>query len=276
MKYSRYITGIYNYCDYWCERCAFTRRCRNFAMGKELEQEDAGVAGDSDSTQKAFWDKLAAQIRETSIVGEATVGADEVRFDPDLDVDLETGAETRRQAVRSHPLVLLSQTYREKASAWLETADVDLKTAAEELLQSARTPFREDDAEEEAREIGDLIEVVTWYHTLIPSKLSRAVHGLIDIYPAEGEAGDIIRASRRDDANGTGKLALVSIERSMAAWIRLREVVPSREDDILEMLALLGRMQQGIHASLPGVKAFIRPGFDQDLRSINASGEVRP
>ncbi len=23
----RFITGIYNYCDNWCARCAFTARC---------------------------------------------------------------------------------------------------------------------------------------------------------------------------------------------------------------------------------------------------------
>ena len=28
-----FIPGIYNYCDRWCERCAFTARCMNFAMG---------------------------------------------------------------------------------------------------------------------------------------------------------------------------------------------------------------------------------------------------
>lgn len=23
----RFITGIYNYCDYWCARCPFTQQC---------------------------------------------------------------------------------------------------------------------------------------------------------------------------------------------------------------------------------------------------------
>ena len=263
MKISRYITGIFNYCDYWCERCAYTQRCRNFAMGKEMEQEDAGDGGKEDATRKVFWDKLAGQLRETSVAGEVTEWVDEVHLDTDLEIEYEERAETRRQTVRSHPLVVLADTYREKASTWLETADEDLKRVASELLQSARSPFGEADAEEEAREIGDLIEVVTWYHTLIPPKLSRAVSGLTESNELEGEAGRIVRASRREDANGSGKLALVSIERSMAAWARLREIVPSREDDILDMLALLGRLQQGIHATLPGVKAFIRPGFDE-------------
>lgn len=48
-----------------------------------------------------------------------------------------------------------------------------------------------------------------------------------------------------------------------AAWLRLREILPPREGEILELLALLARLQQGLHAALPGAKAFIRPGFDE-------------
>ena len=44
MSNNRYIDGIYNYCDYWCARCAFTSRCRNYAMGQELEREARGEA----------------------------------------------------------------------------------------------------------------------------------------------------------------------------------------------------------------------------------------
>lgn len=28
----RFIPGIYNYCDRWCERCPFTMRCMLYAM----------------------------------------------------------------------------------------------------------------------------------------------------------------------------------------------------------------------------------------------------
>jgi len=69
MKSSRFITGIFNYCDYWCERCAFTRQCRNFAMSKEEEHEAAGVFDTTEATRKAFWDRLAFKLREASIVG---------------------------------------------------------------------------------------------------------------------------------------------------------------------------------------------------------------
>jgi len=33
----RMIPGIYNYCDRWCERCAFSRRCRVFRDVRVME-----------------------------------------------------------------------------------------------------------------------------------------------------------------------------------------------------------------------------------------------
>jgi hypothetical protein len=57
-------------------------------------------------------------------------------------------------------------------------------------------------------------------------------------------------------------VTLVAIERSIAAWLRLRDILPSHESAILNMLAMLDRMRRGIRAALPGAEAFRRPGFD--------------
>jgi hypothetical protein len=39
-----FIVGIFNYCDRWCERCAFTSRCRVFADVAEMEaSHDPGL-----------------------------------------------------------------------------------------------------------------------------------------------------------------------------------------------------------------------------------------
>lgn len=59
---TRFIVGIYNYCDYWCEHCAFTRRCRNFADKSELEREADGSPPVDDATNAAFWNRLAVKL----------------------------------------------------------------------------------------------------------------------------------------------------------------------------------------------------------------------
>ena len=50
----RFISGIFNYCDRWCERCPFTSRCLNYAMG----QEEFGGLESQDLDNQVFWDKL--------------------------------------------------------------------------------------------------------------------------------------------------------------------------------------------------------------------------
>ena len=57
----RFISGIYNYCDRWCERCPQTSRCLNYAMAEE-EFADPKT---QDIQNEAFWEKLAEIFRDT-------------------------------------------------------------------------------------------------------------------------------------------------------------------------------------------------------------------
>ncbi|MEF8943679.1 MAG: hypothetical protein V5B78_12905, partial [Desulfohalobiaceae bacterium] len=56
-----FIPGIYNYCDRWCERCAFTSRCMNFAM----EQELFSGQQDQDLRNAEFWDSMSEILEAT-------------------------------------------------------------------------------------------------------------------------------------------------------------------------------------------------------------------
>jgi len=56
--------------------------------------------------------------------------------------------------------------------------------------------------------------------------------------------------------------AWLEIERSIAAWLKLRDILPAKEDAILAMLAVLDRMRRRIHIDLPDAVTFRRPGFD--------------
>lgn len=264
----RFITGIYNYCDYWCERCAFTKRCRNFVSGRAERRSRPGNVEplpDADATNAAFWDELAERLRETAIFGKQ-----EAFDEPQDDVVADDGPgdtwlareEAPRKEQKCHPLAILSRDYMMRVHEWLKTADGDLKAVARRLLEDAGNRFAADGIEEEARDIGEMIEVVAWYHTLISAKLGRAVHGLLERDDVEGEFTEIIAQSRNSDANGSGKVALVAIERSIAAWLKLRDIMPSQEDTILAMLSMLDRMRRRIHIDLLDSVTFRRPGFD--------------
>ena len=267
MAKERFITSIFNYCDYWCERCAFTRRCRNFSMGREMERQARGEKPEDDATRQGFWNRLADQLVVEKMKGRDADWTDDadIDFDAEPDPEYEKREESRRKAVDEHALTKTAEAYMMKVHKWLETADKDLKSVAKEMLEAAGNKFETSDPEEDALEIGDMIEVVAWYHTLIPPKVGRAIGWLIgeDDEGGEGEVAEMIRESRLSDANGSGKVVLMAIERSIAAWVRLRDILPGQEDTILEMLVLLDRLQRGINTALPGAKSFIRPGFDE-------------
>ena len=56
------ISGIYNYCDRWCERCPLSSRCLLYAT----EQEDDDDSRESrDIQNEAFWRKLSSIFQET-------------------------------------------------------------------------------------------------------------------------------------------------------------------------------------------------------------------
>ena len=232
-------------------------------MGRDLERETQGIKVCEDATHQAFWERLAEELREAAMAGRAGDWVEDSGIEDGVEIDpeIERQMEAHDKAVEKHPLVGTAGAYMLKTAAWLKDADADLKRVGQELLQAAGNPFSEDDLEEQALSIGEMIEVVAWYHTLIPSKIGRAVGGLV-----ESEDRDSLSARfRLEDANGTGKVVLAAIERSAAAWVTLRAILPQREDEIIEMLALLSQLQRGMHATFPGAKAFIRPGFDERL-----------
>src|SRR4029453_13286853 len=55
------ISGIYNYCDRWCERCPLTSRCLVYAT----EQDDGDSSLAQDRSNDAFWRKLGSIFQET-------------------------------------------------------------------------------------------------------------------------------------------------------------------------------------------------------------------
>ena len=56
-----FISGIYNYCDRWCELCPFTSRCLNFALGEEQFADPEA----RDINNEAFWQKLTETFQVT-------------------------------------------------------------------------------------------------------------------------------------------------------------------------------------------------------------------
>ena len=57
----QFISGIHNYCDRWCERCAFTARCQTYALEGEQDERSGPAEGLND----AFWKRLETSLQKS-------------------------------------------------------------------------------------------------------------------------------------------------------------------------------------------------------------------
>lgn len=237
----RFIPGIYNYCDRWCERCPFTGRCMNYALAQE---EPFGDSESRDVENEAFWDKLGETF-------DATIGRlDEAAETMDLDIDEEDFDESLREEDQIHEAAH-SQPFRRTAMRYIDVVEQWLRSHEGLVGDVPRGETGDNGAT-----LRDCLDVIRWYQHQIWVKLCRA-------------AGSAIRASMedmedmQDDANGSAKVAILGIERSLAAWATLLKHFPDHEDAIFAM-GTLKRLIRQAEAAFPNARAFRRPGFDTE------------
>lgn len=237
---STLIPFIHNYCDRWCERCYMTARCAVYESLDELTPEQ------KDIHNKAFWDHLSNQLQESISLLHTWArehGVEDRGTPSDKEHEIERALE--RELHQLHPIVHLSLQYADQVSAWL-------KIHADELLSThAVTP------PSGRTEVKDCIEIVQWYEIFIHVKLMRAISGLHEKKQSKNKPHGFL------DAEGSAKIALIAIERSMQAWHRLLNYIPGQEEDILNFLLQLKKISVLTEELFPDARNFVRPGFDE-------------
>lgn len=246
-----FIPGIYNYCDRWCERCPFTYRCLLFATEKRQFPDSES----RDITNKKFWDKLSEMMRLSLEVLE------EMAEEQGIDLDAtDTGAVVReerkkRKEAENHAAAQRAKNYTEQTRLWFEKAEPLFKEKQEQLIQKARMELPGEDPSGDAVGIQDLVDVIRWYQNQIYVKIMRALHGRMDDdFP---ELDPV-----QNDHNGSAKVALIGIDRSIAAWCGLLQHFPEQEDAIFPLLVTLEQTRKLVEETFPKARAFKRPGFD--------------
>ena len=248
---SRFISGIYNYCDRWCERCPFTSRCMNYALSKdEFDSPES-----KDMTNQAFWDNLHGIFQVTlEMVKETTkeMGIDLNAIDHE---EFAKQQEIVHKIVNDQPRTQAAFAYADMVDKWFDSNEDLLKNKAEELLTLAQAEIPGARLDEDALRIQDYLEIVRWYQHQIYVKTCRASSGMV-----RGELEDVEYFP--EDANGSAKVAIIGIERSIAAWGGLLDQFPDQENPILDVLVALKKLLRQVDAAFPDARAFIRPGFD--------------
>ena len=273
-----YIPGIYNYCDRWCERCPFTSRCLTYSMEQEQRRERPEGEDNMGAALKTVSQnfKLALEMVKEDCEQR---GMDFDQIQKQAQEDARKGREAnrqRRKKRRVNPLVKGAEKYWKGVDKWFKSHQKTLKAKGSELVSMLKmelpgqTPQQ---IEAVAKDLNDAIDVIRWYQYFISAKLYRAVGqdeddddlGLVDEDPNEIEDAEVRQAvidARDNDANGSAKIALIALDRSLQAWSRVRNHLPRAGDEIIDFLVQLDRLRKGAEASFPGARTFVRPGFD--------------
>jgi hypothetical protein len=243
------ISGIYNYCDRWCERCPLASRCLLYAT----EQEDEDNSPESrDIQNEAFWRKLSSIFQETrEMVMEwaEKEGIDLNEFKEEDELQLRK----KRRQVDNHSLARAGKNYANSASDWFREFD--------QLVEVSDLAATDADIEE-AERLVDAREIIHWYQYQIAVKTMRALSSRIDELAEE-------RDEFPKDSDGSAKVALLGIDRSIAAWRLMQLSVPERAESIVPLILQLERLRHRTERQFPSARDFIRPGFDEVLGNAN-------
>jgi len=250
----KFIPGIYNYCDRWCGRCTFTSRCRNYEGVGKLSTEQLDI------NNKAFWDTISSNFVKGIELLHKAAAEHGIDLNKPFTKEEETNYKQRetllRTTAKQHPLSKLCKQYQAIARPFAKKSEgfVDkTRELVDHLHLGLKTP---EDVVYTVADIGDCFEVIQWYLFFIDAKLQRSLHGKIGGEDWETENGF------QKDSEGSAKIALIAIEKSIGAWSRLYELMPSSEDVALDALSLLVQLKEKTSAEFPQAMQFKRPGFD--------------
>lgn len=247
-----FIPGIFNYCDRWCERCELTHKCANFA----LTTVDGINEEDYENTNDKFWQKFGEIMHTTlEMVKEFAVneGIDLDNIDYDAIKERE---EKIHQKARETNISKMSKKYIDLVGLWFdESKDVFIKKE-QQLISEYEMDLPKSDPDGEANILEDAISVIMWYKFQIHVKIMRAVSGVMEDEDLNEEY------NFPKDSDGSAKVALIGIDRSISAWEKLLAHFPDEEDSILKILVLLVKLRRAVEKTFPNARSFIRPGFD--------------
>jgi len=250
-KNPKFISGIYNYCDRWCERCEFTSRCMNY----DICEEKFGSPESKDISNKAFWDKMQEVFSVTlEMVKESVekMGVDLTSSDYE---EAEKHEKRVHEFSKNQPYGKAAFEYIDMVTKWFDSNKELFEEKSQELLTHLEAEIPGTKPVDEAIRIKDCLEVVHWYQYQIYVKLCRAASGMI-----QGKLEEIEYCPQ--DTNGSAKVAIIGIERSISAWGGLLNHFPQQEQEILNILVKLKALLRLVEHSFPDARTFVRPGLD--------------
>ena len=194
-----------------------------------------------DINNDAFWRRLAANFAEAQMMLQQTAK----EFGIDLNaISTEQYAEHRKRQKE----LLDQEDLKKLANQYAKDSRQILEDKENWLIFSA--PEQQIQAE--------MLSIIYWYQYFISAKSQRGLSGILDF---DGNLDEEELTDSQSDANGSIKIALIAIERSMMAWTQLLANENSKQ--IRPLISLLEKIKQTAEKKFPIARDFVRPGFDE-------------
>jgi hypothetical protein len=246
----RFIPGIFNYCDRWCQRCTMTTRCLLYATLEDTNYDSAEL----DIHNAEFWQELQQIFQQTLELIKSWAEEHGVDLEAAVrDADIADIA-SRKDRAGNHELVQAARRYADSVERWFS----EQFSRAESALVEGAVQSDERDASSAAMDLDehtqDAVEIIRWYQHQIMVKLFRGLSG------DEEEAS--VENNWQRDADGSVKVALIGMDRSIMAWGTMLRAFPDGAADIHPILLSLEQLRRRAEQAFPRAREFTRPGFD--------------
>jgi len=226
-----FIEGIYNYCDRRCGKCRFTSKCLSYASFPDSEvlseEETAEYVANNLEATGMMLDEIAGNIN----IDYSPLAGDEIDFERHKPF---------RDNLSNFANVIAKETHK-----WLQAIEPSTgirKVNSLKLYDEHRKDYHE------------ALEDILYYLFFVAAKLGRAVM----VFPESVDS-----EYRERNSNGSAKVALIAIDRTLKAWGVIVKERPEYEDPILDIIIKNEKLRSDIEKRFPVARSFIRPGLDE-------------
>jgi hypothetical protein len=211
-------------------------------LNYSVSEEEFSDPETRDIRNEAFWNKLSGIMGETlELLRESAKkwGVDLETLESIEDIEQ---IKAKDAAAENHLLCRAAKRY----NGWVEDWFRKRETLFFEMAAAAR----------EGVSLEEAIEVIRWYQYFISAKVMRAVWGNIE--EKEDRCDEFA-----SDSDGSAKIALIAIDRSIAAWAVIQHYMTDCGQEVIGIIAFLDGLRQAVEETFPNARSFIRPGFDE-------------